>query len=585
MGCRILDDFRWREAPRRWALHCRLTADIAAGGAVPQCSDWYLVVEDTYPAGSIGLFPARSGGITATFPHQSFNREGSKDLPWREGRLCLYTDVRALGGYGLDTEARDAAERLAWHVRRAQLWLLLAAAERLLVAGDPFELPDYPTGLAKPLLVFDESSAGLERWLGGSETAGLVELAALSGSKRLLLVRRLLARDGTEILAPAWGRYLQAQATKKQLGSWIRVERPVVLSPWQAPITWGELAGQLASQGVALGAVLDRLAPPLRRHELPRAARPAQLVLIGFPIPEEVGGRPRRLHWLGIEIPALSAGEDCAKGFRKDEKGYRMRDTILRPSGLPLRWLPSECWSQEERSSRGRLAPGLRGARVALLGAGALGSAVAELLVRGGVNALEVFDSDTIEAGNLVRHTLGLPELGENKADALARHLNDISPSAMVEGVAEAFQERPDSLTADLVIDATAEEDTLLHLARRSWRPRQWLASIWLGWRARRGFCFAVRGEGFAVERFHALLEPWLAAAVDERGNDEWPRAGVGCWHWVFPARADDVWLMASVLVKHLETLLGQDSPGEASLAVYEQRSVAIPGPIVSRLA
>src|SRR5205807_7960158 len=108
------------------------------------------------PAGSIALYPAKAGGIVSTFAHQTWNLEGNPGLPWRAGKLCLDTDVRALGGYGLDSEPwEEPAQRLAWHVRRARLWLSLAAAGRLVEAGDPFELPDYRRS-GGPLLVFHD---------------------------------------------------------------------------------------------------------------------------------------------------------------------------------------------------------------------------------------------------------------------------------------------------------------------------------------------------------------------------------------------------------------------------------------------
>jgi hypothetical protein len=56
-----------------------------------------------------------------------------------------------------------------------------------------------------------------------------------------------------------------------------------------------------------------------------------------------------------------------------------------------------------------------------------------------------------------------------------------------------------------------------------------------------------------------------------EYGSQQLPREGVGCWHPVFPARADDVWLLASAAVKCLESavLLPQSEP---QLMVFEQQ-------------
>jgi hypothetical protein len=45
----------------------------------------------------------------------------------------------------------------------------------------------------------------------------------------------------------------------------------------------------------------------------------------------------------------------------------------------------------------------------------------------------------------------------------------------------------------------------------------------------------------------------------------------VGCWHPVFPARADDVWLFAAAAVKCLESAV-LSPPSEPQLVVFEQQ-------------
>jgi tRNA A37 threonylcarbamoyladenosine dehydratase len=59
--------------------------------------------------------------------------------------------------------------------------------------------------------------------------------------------------------------------------------------------------------------------------------------------------------------------------------------------------------------------------RVLLIGAGAIGSALGELLVRGGVRDLTVIDSENATVGNLTRHTLTMDEAGNSKAMSVAR--------------------------------------------------------------------------------------------------------------------------------------------------------------------
>jgi len=105
------------------------------------------------------------------------------------------------------------------------------------------------------------------------------------------------------------------------------------------------------------------------------------------------------------------------------------------PVSIPPEWL--------RYSSSIRFAPlgmggqaRLRDSTVTLLGLGALGSAIAEELVRLGIGKLVLVDRDIVEVSNLSRQSLytesdahdGLP-----KATAAAYHLHDINPQVMLE--------------------------------------------------------------------------------------------------------------------------------------------------------
>ncbi len=98
---------------------------------------------------------------------------------------------------------------------------------------------------------------------------------------------------------------------------------------------------------------------------------------------------------------------------------------------------------------------------VLLVGAGALGSANAEMLVRAGVGRLTIVDRDYVEVSNLQRQQLYTEEDAKRKlpkAAAAKIHLEKISSNAEIEAVikdgdAESLAGYAES--ADLVIDAT----------------------------------------------------------------------------------------------------------------------------------
>src|SRR5579863_3199215 len=86
----------------------------------------------------------------------------------------------------------------------------------------------------------------------------------------------------------------------------------------------------------------------------------------------------------------------------------------------------------------------LLGASAVLAGCGALGTVVANLLVRAGVGRLRIIDRDFVEPSNLQRQTLfeetdareALP-----KATAAERRLRAINSDARVEGVVAEIDE------------------------------------------------------------------------------------------------------------------------------------------------
>ena len=108
----------------------------------------------------------------------------------------------------------------------------------------------------------------------------------------------------------------------------------------------------------------------------------------------------------------------------------------------------------------------LRRARVAVVGCGALGSALAEMMTRAGVGALTVIDRDYVEESNLQRQSLfdeddaarGLP-----KAAAAEARLKAINSEVAVRGVVADFaaDNAAELLEgADLVLDGTDNFET-----------------------------------------------------------------------------------------------------------------------------
>lgn len=104
----------------------------------------------------------------------------------------------------------------------------------------------------------------------------------------------------------------------------------------------------------------------------------------------------------------------------------------------------------------------LRNKHITLVGCGAIGSYLAQSLIRLGAGlgrgSLTLVDPDTLQPENLGRHLLGYPALFKLKAYALRDELLSQFPLAKVESVAKSVVEHRALFSADLVIDATGEE-------------------------------------------------------------------------------------------------------------------------------
>ena len=198
--------------------------------------------------------------------------------------------------------------------------------------------------------------------------------------------------------------------------------------------------------------------------------------------------------------------------------------------------------------------PSLRSKSVLIIGGGAVGSVLAEILVRSGVQDVTIMDHDRLKAGNLVRHTLGVSHLEKPKASSLADRLDDAAVHSVVSPIDATFppQEQKDInrvLDADVVIDCTAEDLVVEQMSRFTWDGPITFISVSVGLKARRAFTYVAHGNTFPSADFANKLDPWLRSEM-EGYDEDLPRDGTGCWHALMPARIDDIWMMAGAVVK-----------------------------------
>lgn len=222
--------------------------------------------------------------------------------------------------------------------------------------------------------------------------------------------------------------------------------------------------------------------------------------------------------------------------------------------GIAARRLRSGADTDAARMARsGPLAPDLRGCRVAVVGIGALGSFIADMLVRSGVRHLTLVDGDVVMPGNLVRHLVGPEAVGRSKVEAVKQHVVarggiKASDIAAIGETLTSGDEAVELLSNhDLVVNATADFATtaLLHVAAEALSKRIVSATIQYG------------GASYRIDVLPPLggadpLPP-SSAATDQR-VPEWFEAG--CGNPISPTPPYSVIEAAAATVRHAIGLL-----------------------------
>ncbi len=509
------------------------------------------------------FYPAKVGGLIQTFNHQNHNGFGSDDLPWRCGRLCVDTSLRSLGRRAYDVEPFDPESRLVWHVRRVQQWLELASKGELVQPGDPFELPHIPS-LSKLRVIFSEGPENLPYWQGQHPRRGSARVRILQKDPLIFVVDEFSAGGSRIDLKSTWTKPLGEETN---IGAaWIWLDRLPVLNPWAIPTSWGEFRESSGEQGINLDPLLRSAVKHLRDGR-------EHLLLVGFPIPSIVQGPNVQAHWLALLLPQLTSTRE--RGFRPSEPGYWKRDRKrIFGDEMPIGWIETQNWHKDELTGRGRLDQSFRSKSIMIIGGGAIGSALGEILIRSGIQRLTIIDHDCLQAGNLVRHTLGTSHIGKPKASSLAGRLDDAAVHAVASSIDTSFPPREQEdidkvIDADVIIDCTADDKVVEHMKRFPWKRSVTFISLSAGLRVRRLFTYIAHGDTFPANDFTTRLDPWLRAEID--GYDsELPRDGTGCWHALMPGRIDDIWMMAGVAVKTIESAI-VDPPSKPTLIVFEQ--------------
>lgn len=186
---------------------------------------------------------------------------------------------------------------------------------------------------------------------------------------------------------------------------------------------------------------------------------------------------------------------------------------------------------------------GLAGKKIVLIGCGAIGGYIADLVAKSGAGflggSLLVIDDDQLSVGNLGRHFLGFEYVGQQKSASICRELRTRYPALKINSISVRIKGADNIPQAELIIDATGNESFSQYLSEEFFAGK--LPPVVFSW---------VIGAGCGAQTYLlydtkqacvSCLEhtkPGGHLSVMGRGYTLEVKNGGGCGDWVVPFSA-----------------------------------------------
>lgn len=233
--------------------------------------------------------------------------------------------------------------------------------------------------------------------------------------------------------------------------------------PFEYPSTVKALLDELESHGIEYAPFVWQLA----RHALESGAGHPLLLVLGTPMRRVSPGGPAQQHLAVWQIShedadTLRAMLAASMLGSDDQKKTAIREVVEWSISAKVGWckvreMRPEVTNRRDQSSA---MAWFRGKRVAIWGCGAVGTHIAESVVRAGVAAIELADKATVVPGILVRQNFEDADIGKPKALALAERLRRIEPDVetcvSTENLISRLTGKSPFSNVDLIIDCTA---------------------------------------------------------------------------------------------------------------------------------
>ncbi len=246
--------------------------------------------------------------------------------------------------------------------------------------------------------------------------------------------------------------------------------------PFEYPKTVNDLFSELKTQGIEYGSLMLCLASLANKS----SSGTSLTVVIGTPMRRIESGGPFIQHLAVWEISELDKSKIATLDFPQVAENAILQKSAMETA---VKWAMSAkvdwCRVYEmrpevtrRRDHRSSMA-WFHGRRVAIWGCGAIGTHVAESVVRAGVAFFHLVDNGIVNPGILVRQCFDDADIGKWKVDALSERLKRINPDISVETSVRNLNECLNDSNIlethgiDLVIDCTASPAVQMTLEQR----------------------------------------------------------------------------------------------------------------------
>ena len=238
-------------------------------------------------------------------------------------------------------------------------------------------------------------------------------------------------------------------------------------------------------------------------------------------------------------------------------------------------WMKTANINYENYFGRGRLCDKIVNSKIVIIGIGAIGSELAEILVRGGIKELYTLDDDVVEHGNICRSNYQFLNVGENKTDALFSRLVTISPYINLQHLKKNIyseinynskKEIKDFLNqADIIFDCTASNE-LLHCFSMLDLKKP-IISLGITNEARDMICITNSKDNLFELRKFFLKQL-------EQDTENLYYEGIGCYTPTFKANFADINSLLNLAVKHIDKSFSEKETADSFVLSHTDNGI-----------